>query len=187
MARRAELFVRELSDEEAAHLLRQARRGRNAVVRHRAMLLFASFQGQSVSQISSMFQASATHVAALIHAFNEQGFPALDPQWGGGRPRRIDPDQRTEIVKVALARPTDRGEPFTRWSLTKLRAHLVRTRVVPAISRSQLWRILHEAGVRFTHHKTWKASPDPGVRDEEEPDPGPVRPSTARRPGALPR
>ncbi len=161
MARRAELFVRELSDGEAAHLLRQVRQGRNAVVRHRAMLLFASFQGHSVSQISAMFQASATHVAALIHAFNEQGFPALDPQWGGGRPRRIDPDERTEIVKVALARPTDRGEPFTRWSLTKLRAHLVRARIVPAISRSQLWRILREAGVRFTHHKTWKASPDP--------------------------
>jgi transposase len=161
MARRAELFVRELSDEEAAHLLKQARRGKNAVVRHRAMLVFASFQGQSVSQISSMFQASATHVAALIHAFNEQGFPALDPRWDGGRPRRIDLDARTEIVKVALARPTDRGEPFTRWSLTKLRAHLVRARIVPSISRSQLWRILHEAGVRFTHHKTWKTSPDP--------------------------
>lgn len=41
MARRAELFVRELTDEEAAHLLKQARRGTNAVVRHRAMLLFA--------------------------------------------------------------------------------------------------------------------------------------------------
>ena len=125
------------------------------------MLLFASVQGQSVGQISSMFQTSATHVAALIHAFNEQGFPALDPRWGGGRPRQIDLDARTEIVKVALARPTDRGEPFKRWSLTKLRAHLVRTQIVPVISRSQLWRILHEAGVRFTHHKTPKSSPDP--------------------------
>src|SRR5450759_5313985 len=97
MARRAELFVRELSDEEAAHLLKQARRGKNAVVRHRAMLVFASFQGQSVSQISSMFQASATHVAALIHAFNEQGFPALDPLGRGpaapDRPRRPDRDR----------------------------------------------------------------------------------------------
>jgi hypothetical protein len=35
-------------------------------------------------------------------------------------------------VKVALARPADRGEPFTRWSLTKLRGHLVRSRVLAA-------------------------------------------------------
>ena len=153
MARRAELFVRELTDEEAAHLLKQARRGKNAVVRHRAMLLFASFQGQSVTGIAMMFRASATHVAGLIHDFNERGFACLDPRWGGGRPRRIDPDQRTEIVKAALARPTDRGEPFTSWSLTKLRDYVVRAGTVPTISRSQLWRVLHEAGIRFQHHK----------------------------------
>jgi transposase len=161
MARRPELFVRELSDGEAAHLLRLSKRGKDAVVRHRAMLLFASFQGQSVSHIALMFQASATHVAALIHAFNAEGFAALDPHWGGGRPRRIESDERIAIVKVALARPADRGEPFTSWSLTKLRAHLLRAGVVPAISRSQLWRILHQEGVRFQHHKTWKVSPDP--------------------------
>ena len=161
MARRAELFVRELTDAEATHLLKQARRGRNAVVRHRAMLLFASFQGQSVTQIATMFRASATHVAALIHEFNARGFAALDPRWGGGRPRRIDQVQRTEIVKAALARPSDRGEPFTGWSLTKLRAYVVRAGIVLAISRSQLWRVLHEAGIRFQHHKTWKTSPDP--------------------------
>lgn len=161
MARRAELFVRELSDEEAAHLLKLARRSRNPVVQHRAMLLFASFQGQSVSQIALMFQASATHVAELIHAFNREGFVCLDPQRGGGRPRRIDLDERAEIVKVALARPAELGEPFTSWSLSKLRAYLLRRGVVPTISRSQLWRILHERGIRFTHHKTWKTSPDP--------------------------
>lgn len=161
MARRAELFVRPLSDEEAAHLLKLARRSRNAVVQHRAMLLFASFQGQSVGRIATMFRASPTHIAELIHDFNARGFACLDPRWGGGRPRRIDEAQRTEIVKAALARPTDRAEPFTSWSLSKLRDHVVRTGIVPAISRSQLWRVLREAGVSFQHHKTWKASPDP--------------------------
>lgn len=161
MARRPELFIRELSDGEAEHLLRLSRRSRNPVTQHRAMLLFASFQGQSVPEIARLHRASATHVAELIHAFNERGFAALDPRKGGGRPRRIDADQRAAIVKVALARPAELGEPFTDWSLTKLRTHLLRRRVVPAISASQLWRILREHGIRFLHHKTWKASPDP--------------------------
>ena len=52
MARRPELFVRDLSDGEAAHLLKLARRSSNPVTQHRAMLLFASFQGQSMSQIA---------------------------------------------------------------------------------------------------------------------------------------
>ena len=160
MARRAELFVRPLSDEEAAHLLKLVRRSRNTVVQRRATLLFASFQGQSVGQIALLFRASPTHIAELIHDFNERGFAALDPRWGGGRPRRIDLVTRTEIVKAALARPTDRGEPFTSWSLTKLRAHVVGAGIVATISASQLRRILREAGIRFQHHKTWKASPD---------------------------
>ncbi len=149
MARRPELFVRELSDGEATHLLKLARRSKHPVTQHRAMLLFASFQGQSVSQIALMHRASATHVAELIHSFNERGFAALDPRKGGGRPIRIDQEQRAMIVKVALARPTGVGKSFTSWSLGKLRAHLLRERVVPAISTSQLWRVLHERGIRF--------------------------------------
>jgi hypothetical protein len=76
MARRAELLVNDLTDEEAAHLLKQARRGKNAVVRHRAMLVFALFQGQSVRAIATMARARATDVSALIHDVSEQGFLA---------------------------------------------------------------------------------------------------------------
>jgi transposase len=108
MARRAELFIRELSDGEAAHLLKLARRSRNPTVQHRAMLLFASFQGQSVSQIALLHRASATHVAELIHAFNAEGFACLDPRPGGGRPRRIDPDQRAGIVMATERIPSSR-------------------------------------------------------------------------------
>ncbi len=161
MGRRAELFIRELSDGEAEHLLKLCRRSRDPVVQHRAMLLFASYQGQSVSEIARLHRASATHVAELIHAFDEEGFACLDPRWGGARPRRIVADQRAAIVKVALARPADLGEPFTSPSLSKLRAHLLRAKVVPTISRSGLWRILREHGIRFLHHKTRKSSPDP--------------------------
>jgi hypothetical protein len=84
MGRRAELFVRELSDGEADHLLKLARRSKNPTVQHRAMLLFASFQGQSVNQISELHRASATHVAELIHAFNAEGFTGPGPSSGRG-------------------------------------------------------------------------------------------------------
>ena len=60
-----------------------------------------------------MFQASATNVAALNPRLQRAGVLGPGPSLGGGRPRRIDLDERTEIVKAALARPTDRGEPFS--------------------------------------------------------------------------
>ena len=88
MARRAELFVRELSGGEAAHLLKLSRRSSNPTVQHRTMLLFASFQGQSVSQIALLHRASATHVAELIHAFNAQGFACLPHDSGDQQEER---------------------------------------------------------------------------------------------------
>jgi hypothetical protein len=49
MGRRAELFVPELGDGEAARLS-TSRGAASPDVQHRGMLLFASFQGQSVTQ-----------------------------------------------------------------------------------------------------------------------------------------
>ncbi|TNC19279.1 helix-turn-helix domain-containing protein [Amycolatopsis alkalitolerans] len=36
-----------------------------------------------------MFAASENYVREVIHAFNGQGFAALDPKWSGGRPAKF--------------------------------------------------------------------------------------------------
>ena len=41
------------------------------------------------------------------------GLACLDPQWAGGRPRRITTDDEAFIVATAKARPTKAGRPFT--------------------------------------------------------------------------
>ena len=58
-------------------------------------------------------------------------------------------------------RPTDYGEPFSTWSLTKLADHLVRKGVVDDISHEGLRALLREEGVSFQAIKTWKESNDP--------------------------
>jgi len=60
----------------------------------------------------------------VIHLFNEIGLRALDPQWAGGRPRRINNDDEAFIVATATTRPGKLGRPFTRWSLRKLADYL---------------------------------------------------------------
>ena len=137
MARQAELFVRELTDEEAAHLLKQARRGKNAVVRDRAMLLFATSRARA-SPRSRRCSGPARPTSPRSSTTSTRGGSRPGPSLGRGPTPPDRPVQRTEIVKAALARPTDRGEPFTSWSLTKLQDYVVRAGIVPAISRSQL-------------------------------------------------
>jgi hypothetical protein len=38
-----------------------------------------------------MFAMTAAYAREVIHAFNAQGFAALDPKWSGGRPAKFGP------------------------------------------------------------------------------------------------
>ena len=97
----------------------------------------------------------------MIHNFNADGFDALRPKCAGGRPPKFTLPQRTEIKKVALGRPADRGLPFLTWSLPKLADFLVAEGLVDDISHEGLRLLLREEGVSFQAVKTWKTSTDP--------------------------
>jgi transposase len=101
-------------------------------------------------------------VRDVIHAFNAKGLAALDPQWAGGRPRRISDEDIEVIVVAASTRPEKLGQPFTRWSLRKLADYLACRPGGPAtIRRERLRQILHERGISFQRTRTWKESTDP--------------------------
>jgi transposase len=166
--------VRRLSDQEGATLQRIVRRGGGktmvSVVRYRrAMVVLASAGGNTVEVIARLVQTSPDRVREMIHRFNEKGMASLDPGWAGGRPRRITTDDVAFIVETAKKRPQQVGEPFSHWSLRKLRCHLADnpTRRV-RIGRERLRQLLDEGHVTFQRTKTWKESNDP--RKEEKLD-----------------
>ena len=88
------------------------------------MILLASATGMAAPQIAAMMRTDESHVRKVIHAFNEQGFGSLDPDYRGGRPKSTTPEQRDRIVAVARARPDTQGVALTRWSLSELADHL---------------------------------------------------------------
>ena len=111
--------------------------------------------------IAKIAFTSEDRVREVIHNFNRDGFDSLAPKYAGGRPPKFSAAERAEIKKIALGRPTDYGEPFSTWSLTKLADHLVRKGVVEDISHEGLRALLREEGVSFQAIKTWKTSNDP--------------------------
>jgi transposase len=108
-----------------------------------------------------VLQTDENQVRRVIAEFNRDGMASLRPRIGGGRPRRIDDATRDRIRDIALARPRDLGEPGTRWSLTTLRRHLIRERVVASISKEHLRRVLQSQRITAQRTRTWKWSNDP--------------------------
>ena len=155
--------VRRLTDQEGHRLQQIVRRGSTSSVRYRrAMILLASAGGNRVPVIARLVQADEDTVRDVIHRFNEIGLAALDPQWAGGRPRLLSPDDEDFVVATATTRPTKLGQPFTRWSIRKLAAYLRRVHGRGVrIGREALRDLLNRRGVTFQRTKTWKESTDP--------------------------
>lgn len=163
----APVKVRRLTDHEGRQLQQIVRRGggksQKSIVRwRRAMVVMASASGNTVPAIAKLVATSEDRVREMIHRFNDKGMASLDPQWAGGRPRRITTDDEAFIVATATARPESLGQPFTRWSLRKLAAFLGdnEQRIV-IIGHERLRQILVAHDVTFQRTKTWKESNDP--------------------------
>lgn len=159
--------VRRLSDEEGRQLQRIVRRGGGkgqvSVVRYRrAMVVLASAGNNTVEVIAQLVQTSPDRVREMIHRFNELGMASLDPQWAGGRPRRITTEDEDFIVATAKQRPEKAGRPFSHWSIRKLRGYLADNKVRKVvIGKERLRQILDRHEVTFQRTKTWKQSNDP--------------------------
>ena len=154
--------ARRLTDQEGRRLQQIVRRGRHGSIRvRRAVIIMASASGTPVSAIARLVAADEDTVRDVIHLFNQKGLAALDPNWAGGRPRRISDDDIEVIVTAATTRPEKLGLPFTRWSLRKLAGYLAARPDRVTVGRERLRQILHARGITFQRTRTWKESADP--------------------------
>jgi transposase len=69
------------------------------------MIIMASASGTPAPAIARLVAADEDTVRDVIHAFNQRGLAALDPQWAGGRPRLISDDDIQAIATAATTRP----------------------------------------------------------------------------------
>src|SRR4051794_14077993 len=155
-----EVFVRALEIDEARRLKRLATDARHRSTRIRAMILLASATEMPAPQIARLYLTDADHVRKVIHEFNARGFAALDPDYRGGRPKKITPEQRDRVVAVARARPDTQGVALTRWSIAKLARYLAEQQIAE-LSPTAVRGLLNHAGLSFQRTRSWKSSPDP--------------------------
>jgi transposase len=162
-----QLRARRLTHQEGQEIQRLVRRGggktdKSHVKWRRALVVHASAGGNTVAVIARLVATSEDRAREMIYRFNELGMRSLDPQWAGGRPRRIATDDETFIVETAKTRPEKLGRPFTRWSIRKLVKYFGDNsdRVV-CIGRDRLRQLLVANDITFQRTKTWKESNDP--------------------------
>lgn len=112
--------------------------------RAEALLLYAA--GLDGQGIASLLRVHRNTIYADLHAFHQHGFASLQGPRGIGTPAGLTQAQIATICRLADQSPTAVGLPYGRWSLAKLRAYLLKQRILKAISREHLRRVLEKRG-----------------------------------------
>jgi transposase len=118
----------------------------------------------SAREIAKVTYLHEEYVRHLIRRFSSEGLNLLKERPHPGRTPKFSEEDRAEIVECAKAPPRLLGQPFSHWSIEKLRAYLIKTRILKSISLETLRTILKEEKVSLQRTKTWKESNDPAFK-----------------------
>jgi transposase len=89
-----------------------------------------------------------------------QGFAGLQDVLRPGRPRTIASSTRVQVISVASTLPQDQERPVTRWTLDEMVATVLDARHTATLSRSSIWRILHDIDLKPHQSAYWLHSHD---------------------------
>ena len=76
-------------------------------------------------------------------------------------PGAFPPDEQLEVVTLASSATAEHGCMASQWCMDDLAAALVNQHAQEAMSRSTIWRVLHEADLKPHHSVYWLNSHDP--------------------------
>ncbi len=148
--------LRALSEQEERELQRLAKATseRLDVVR-RAKALLAVARGKPFTEAA--YEAglkSGDGVGKLVKRFNTRSLAALSIAAGAGRKPTYTSEQRGRIVREVQREPDREVDQTATWSLMTLREALRKTEL-PEIAAETIREVLHEAGYRYQHTRTW--------------------------------
>lgn len=135
-------------DYSAADLREQARQSSHAEQVRRLLALAAVADGKSRTEAAHIGAAQAQTLRDWVILFNEAGPDGLIDTPPTGRPPKLTPGQKQEMVELVEAGPEPTVDGVVRWRCVDLQA-TIRDRFGVSLSESSVGRILKELG--FSH------------------------------------
>jgi len=164
------LFVRPLTPKEEQELSQRIKAATKAKVYIRLKTVELSSQGKAVQEIAGLLSRHPNSIRAYLHRFNEGGFPAVLPRWGGGASQKLG-DLDKAYWEDLLSRPPAHFEKLEsqaqNWTYALLQQYLLLyegRKVHP----NTIW--LHLRRLKYTsgRSKLSVTSPDPDYQVKRE-------------------
>jgi len=119
-------------------------------------------RGRSIGEAADRIGCHFTVAYDWVHRFNASGFTTFEQVANPkGRPPILRAEQLRDLVDVALSNPSDRGLPYSNWSVPKLAAYCRSKGLLPEVTDEWVRRLLRREGLSAQRIRTWKTSKDP--------------------------
>ena len=129
-------------------------------LRARIVLRAADIDTPTNLQIGRDLGCTNRTVGKWRRRFVALGLSGLQDAARSGRPRTIVSSMRVQVISVASALPKEQGRPVTRWTLEEIVATVLDALHTHTISRSSVWRILHDIDLKPHKSAYWLNSHD---------------------------
>jgi transposase len=129
-------------------------------VRARLVLRAAALDQPTNRQISRALGCSNLTVGTWRRRYLALGLPGLQDAPRSGRPRTIAPPTRVQVISVASTVPHTQKRTVTRWTLAEIVTAFLDALHTAALSRSSVWRILHDVDLKPHKSAYWLNSHD---------------------------
>ncbi|MGQ9553621.1 MAG: IS630 family transposase [Anaerolineae bacterium] len=158
-------------------VLRQLKRAGKSERRlaDRARIILWTAERTSVAVIAGRLEVHRSTVINWRRWFlqrREQGLAIVDrlrDRHRSGRPSQFTAREVAQIKAIACEQPAKQGRPLSRFSLAELGLAIKEAQVVPTISTSTLWRLLHGDAIRPWYYRSWLFPRDPHFLAKAEP------------------
>lgn len=130
----------------------------------RARVILAAAAGEETVAMAARLGHSTSTVSRWRTRFSIHGIAGLLDRARSGRPPRITPIQRCEIIAAACA-PAPERDGLTGWTHELLREEILRQGIVAELSVSHLGTLLARADLKPHKQRMWLHSRDPHFRE----------------------
>jgi transposase len=129
-------------------------------LRARIVLRAAELDRPTNLTISHALGCSNLTVGKWRRRYLALGLSGLQDARRSGRPPTIATPTRVQVISVASTLPQDQDRSVTRWTLNEIVATLLDALHTEAVSRSSVWRILHDIDLKPHKSAYWLHSHD---------------------------
>ena len=129
-------------------------------LRARIVLRAADIDTPTNLQIGRDLGCTNRTVGKWRRRFVALGLSGLQDAARSGRPRTIVSSTRVQVISVASALPTEQDRPVTRWTFAEIVATVLDALHTHTLSRSSVWRILHDIDLKPHKSAYWLNSHD---------------------------